>query len=186
MEYKVIEDEYGNIKWYYGKVLHKENGPAVERHDGTKEWWINGELHREDGPAIEFADGTSKWFLDGKNLSKEDFDKIIEVKNTPPIEEPEERFEYTIEEVKSWLSDFSSVVISSKTGDVRWANPEAKLSLWSILQALEDDENGLHAFANNIENIEKEDKKPISPLSILSVLLILAGIAYIIYNHLPY
>ena len=77
------------------------------------------------------------------------------------------------------------MVISSKTGDVRWANPEAKLSLWSILQAVEDDKNGLHAFANNIERTEEEYKKSISPLSVLSVLLILAGIVYIIYNNLP-
>ena len=66
MEYKVIEDEYGNIKWYYGKVLHKENGPAVERHDGTKEWWINGELHRDNDPAMELSDGSRIWAVKGK------------------------------------------------------------------------------------------------------------------------
>ena len=122
MEYKVTEDDDGNIKWYYGKVLHKENGPAVERHDGTKEWWVNGDLHREDGPAIEFADGTGKWFLDGKNMSEEDFKAAIEAKNVPPEEEKKvERFEYTAEEVKSWLSDFGSVVISNKSGKIRWA-----------------------------------------------------------------
>jgi len=28
--------------------------------DGTKKWYINDLLHREDGPAIERADGTKK------------------------------------------------------------------------------------------------------------------------------
>jgi hypothetical protein len=48
------------------KILHREDGPAIERADGGKEWWINDERHREDGPAIEDADGYTAWYRDGK------------------------------------------------------------------------------------------------------------------------
>ena len=52
-------------------VLHREDGPAVERHanaviGGYKAWYINGEYHREDGPAIEWANGDTSWYLNGK------------------------------------------------------------------------------------------------------------------------
>lgn len=196
MEYKVTEDDDGNIKWYYGKVLHKENGPAVERHDGTKEWWVNGDLHREDGPAIEFADGTGKWFLDGKNMSEEDFNAAIEAKNAPPEEEKKvERFEYTAEEVKSWLSDFGSVVISNKSGKIRWSESDASVPLWSVIQEIDDDVNGLHVFVNELEPGElktansSESKSSNSKTFLLTFLIwavILIAIGFFIVNHLPH
>lgn len=62
-------DEDGD-RFYYSdremKILHREDGPAVEYECGYKEWWIDGEVHREDGPAIEYEDGSKSWFLDGK------------------------------------------------------------------------------------------------------------------------
>jgi hypothetical protein len=48
------------------KVLHREDGPAVEWPDGGKEYWINGERHREGGPAIEYASGTRYYYIRGK------------------------------------------------------------------------------------------------------------------------
>ena len=50
------------------KVLHREDGPAVERADGdrTKAWYIDGKHHRTDGPAVEYADGGKEWWVDGK------------------------------------------------------------------------------------------------------------------------
>jgi len=33
---------------------------------GTKYWTLNGEFHREDGPAIEYHDGSNYWYLNGK------------------------------------------------------------------------------------------------------------------------
>ena len=57
-------------KFYYSDkemaVFHREDGPAVEFHDGFKMWFIDGNLHREDGPAIEYADGDKAWYIDGK------------------------------------------------------------------------------------------------------------------------
>ena len=46
-------------------MLHRVDGPAIERRNGDKEWWVNGRLHRLDGPAIERADGSKAWYLDG-------------------------------------------------------------------------------------------------------------------------
>jgi hypothetical protein len=48
------------------KVLHREDGPAVEWADGYKAWWVNNQLHREDGPACEYADGSKYWYINGK------------------------------------------------------------------------------------------------------------------------
>ena len=45
---------------------HREDGPAVEWHDGTKLWYKHGKLHREGGPAIECKNGSKLWFKHGK------------------------------------------------------------------------------------------------------------------------
>jgi len=39
---------------YYMKhgIFHRDDGPAVEWHNGDVEYFINGKLHREDGPAV--------------------------------------------------------------------------------------------------------------------------------------
>ena len=68
MEYKVIVDMQGTIRWYKSgtTILHREDGPAVERADGTKYWYRDGKCHREDGPAIEDANGDKSWYRDGK------------------------------------------------------------------------------------------------------------------------
>ena len=58
--------------WRLNGERHREDGPAIEWHDGTKEWYLNGEQHRKNGPAHETADGGYKsWYLNGK-LHKED------------------------------------------------------------------------------------------------------------------
>ena len=67
--YTVTVDSKGTIIWYKDsdrKILHRENGPAVEFADGYKEWRLNGELHREDGPAIERADVYKAYYINGK------------------------------------------------------------------------------------------------------------------------
>ena len=64
---KISEDGY---KFYYKdremKILHRDDGPAVERSDGGKYWYLHGKLHREDGPAVEYSDGSKEWFLNDK------------------------------------------------------------------------------------------------------------------------
>jgi len=52
--------------WDGNKILHKEDGPAIEYADGDKEYWINGERHREDGPAVECTNGHKEYWINGK------------------------------------------------------------------------------------------------------------------------
>ena len=44
-------------------ILHREDGPAVERINGSKEWLVNGKRHRVDGPAIIHDNGNLEWWL---------------------------------------------------------------------------------------------------------------------------
>ena len=68
-KYYVTVDDFGTTRWYKEakcKVLHRENGPAIEYADGTKCWYQNGLLHRTDGPAIEYDDGDKFWYQNDK------------------------------------------------------------------------------------------------------------------------
>ena len=83
-------DEYGTKKWYKHGKLHREDGPAIEYHDGNKEWYINDILHREDGPAIITQDGYSFWYnhgvphrLDGPAKIYSDGTKLWFINNIP-------------------------------------------------------------------------------------------------------
>ena len=74
-------DKYGN-KFYYKdramKILHRTDGPAIERADGHKQWWVDNKLHRIDGPAFEYADGYKEWFVDNVFIMTLDKDgKIV-------------------------------------------------------------------------------------------------------------
>ena len=60
--------------WINGKG-HRENGPAFEKPNGDKLYYINGNLHREDGPAIDCIDGKKFYYLNGKQYSFEDWDR---------------------------------------------------------------------------------------------------------------
>jgi hypothetical protein len=70
MKAQYIEIDEDENKFYYSdkemKILHREDGPAVEWEDGDKSWWLNGKHHREDGPASEWGDGGKFWFLNGE------------------------------------------------------------------------------------------------------------------------
>ena len=68
-KYYVTVDDAGNTFWYKDakcKVLHRENGLAVDYTNGHKEWWQNDQLHRIDGPAIEWRDGDKRWYQNGQ------------------------------------------------------------------------------------------------------------------------
>lgn len=62
----ILEGDYRDSS----KILHREDGPAVEKADGTKRWYLNGLLHREGGPAIEWTDGDVWWYLNGQRHRK--------------------------------------------------------------------------------------------------------------------
>src|SRR5690606_7899265 len=64
-------DEFGDKKWYKNKLLHREDGPAIETVNGNQYWYLNGMLHRKDGPAIEYANGTKYWYKHGNKYRKD-------------------------------------------------------------------------------------------------------------------
>ena len=66
-----IEYHDGDKEWYFNGFLHREDGPAID-WDGKKFWYRNGLYHREDGPAVEWDD-LKEWHLYGAKFTKEDF-----------------------------------------------------------------------------------------------------------------
>ena len=64
-EYWVIVSKE-KTEWFQNKMLHREDGPAIEWNDGTKVWYKNGLRHREDGPAYETKNGIQSWWWDGQ------------------------------------------------------------------------------------------------------------------------
>ena len=89
MKQYIIIDEHG--KSYFSdkemSVLHREDGPALEKVDGSMHWYNNGLLHRTDGPAMYipyeyFENGKltkkiTKWYIDGK-LHRSDGPAVIQ------------------------------------------------------------------------------------------------------------
>ena len=65
-----LEKADGSKMWYQNDILHREDGPAVERPNGSKYWYLNGILHREDGPAVEWRNRPNAWYLHGKFLGR--------------------------------------------------------------------------------------------------------------------
>ena len=70
-----IEGANGYKYWYLNGKRHREDGPAIEGASGTKEWYLNGKRHREDGPAIEWINGRNFWYLNGVEYTEEEFKK---------------------------------------------------------------------------------------------------------------
>jgi len=76
--YDVLMNDAGNIYYYNRKgQLHNLIGPAIEYASGFKAYYVNNKLHRTDGPAVEGVDGYEEYWVNDKQLSKEEFDKLI-------------------------------------------------------------------------------------------------------------
>ena len=94
-----IERADGTKMWYLNGKLHREDGPAIERADGSKSWYLNGKRHREDGPAIEYSNGIKEWWLNGKHHREEEFndrDKPLEL----TLEQIAEKFGVSVNKLK--------------------------------------------------------------------------------------
>jgi len=72
-----VEWTDGTKEWYRNGKRHREDGPALIFINGRKEWYKYGKFHRDDGPAVEGADGSVKWYIHGK-LHREDGPAIID------------------------------------------------------------------------------------------------------------
>lgn len=75
----MVEHQSSRV-WYKENLLHREDGPAIERINGDKGWFVNGLRHREDGPAVEYANGNKHWWLYGKKFeTKEEWLEALPV-----------------------------------------------------------------------------------------------------------
>ena len=79
------KDGTTSSKYDRTKILHREDGPAIEYPSGYKEWRIDNKLHRIDGPAVEYSNGLElHWYIDDQYYSEGDFYRAIrEVKQLP-------------------------------------------------------------------------------------------------------
>ena len=92
IEYRVEEYECGSRHWYFGKLLHREVGPAVEftgyNRGGIElmaavSWYRYGQLHKETGPAITYINGDTSYYLYGKFINcqtQEEFEQYLKLK----------------------------------------------------------------------------------------------------------
>ena len=72
-----IEYHNGSRHWYRNNLMHRDGGPAVENANGYKEWWRDGLLHRVGGPAIEYITGNKRWFLNGVECTEYNYSTKI-------------------------------------------------------------------------------------------------------------
>lgn len=60
-----IDYRNGKALWYINGFLHRLEGPAKELNS-YKCWYVNGICHRLDGPAVEYRWGDKEWHVNGK------------------------------------------------------------------------------------------------------------------------
>jgi hypothetical protein len=65
-----VECANGNKWWFLNGKVHRENAPAVIRANGDKEWFLHGKRHRDVSPAVEYADGVKSWWVNGKKITE--------------------------------------------------------------------------------------------------------------------
>lgn len=63
---------------YRNNKRHRDDGPAVEYHDGNETWRFEGELHRKYGPARKWEGGNDEWWLNGKKHTQEFMERFYE------------------------------------------------------------------------------------------------------------
>ena len=75
LEFVLIDSNNDKFKYLDAemKILHCENGPAVERSLGYRAWYRNGKLHRADGPAVQWSETEKEWYLFDVEHSEEHF-----------------------------------------------------------------------------------------------------------------
>ena len=93
----------GDKSYYFDRkmtIRHREDGPAIEWHDGGKMWYLNGKRHREDGPAVEYADGTKVWYLNDQFLTEEEFNARMNPVTELTLDEIAAKFGVSVSKLK--------------------------------------------------------------------------------------
>ena len=80
-----IEYHNGNKHWYINGLRHRTDGPACEDSDGSKVWYINGQLHRTDGPAYEDSNGDKEWWLNGERVYSDNMNNLSQYDVSEPF-----------------------------------------------------------------------------------------------------
>jgi len=94
-----LEYSNGSMEWWLNDKLHREDGPALEYASGYKAWYLNGELHREDGPAVERVNGSKEWWLNDECFTEEEFNaRMNPVELT--LEQIAEKFGVSVDTLK--------------------------------------------------------------------------------------
>jgi hypothetical protein len=52
------------------RILHREDGPAIEYSDGEMHWFQNNKYHRLDGPAVIQPSGLKEWWVNDIRINK--------------------------------------------------------------------------------------------------------------------
>ena len=94
-----IENANGSKSWYLNNRLHREDGPAIENANGDKSWFLDGKRHREDGPAIEWANGDKSWYLNGERLTEKEFNASMNPAELT-LDEIAEKFGVSVDKLK--------------------------------------------------------------------------------------
>jgi len=55
-------------------LLHNSSGPALIMPNGDKYWFKHGKRHREDGPAVEWHDGRVEYHYEGLFTNKDELE----------------------------------------------------------------------------------------------------------------
>ena len=104
MKAQYIEiDKKGHKSYYFDremKILHREDGPAVEYSDGDRVWYLNGIRHREDGPAIEWGDGNRWWYLNGQSISEAEHKRRTVKETILTIDQIAAKFGISVKQLK--------------------------------------------------------------------------------------
>jgi hypothetical protein len=72
-----VEWDDGSEDWWFNGVPHREGGPAIIRANGTKRWCFKGQYHRPDGPAVEWTNGYKEWWINGEQMSEDEFNRRV-------------------------------------------------------------------------------------------------------------
>ena len=81
--YVCIITYYGDKYYFFNKLKHKDDGPAVCIYNQVDMYYMEGKLHRLDGPAKIFKDGRLEWWYQDNKINvtnQRDFERIIKLK----------------------------------------------------------------------------------------------------------
>jgi len=79
-----FKDDNGNIIYCKNNSYNNFNNRGFYKYKNIQ--YYNGyQIHKEDGPAIKFTWGSESWYLNGNYYRKEEYQKIMNLKNKQKV-----------------------------------------------------------------------------------------------------